>query len=250
MSGFALTLPWTWHDTCLPTLCRPYPAPYCEVVIGFIDILYHTVSHARCPPPPRPQVLKASEAKQALLLEKEAAHSKTLLLTHTHHTHQHNHKAPAMQQQQQRQAGTPGKAGRKQQLQQLDASEEDAAVLLDGRFDGSGGGDERGEDVLGVGHTNAGAASDMQHDAATPAAAAAAAARGVSSPKQRRVSAGASKRRHSSDAGAAAAAAAGGVNGVAGVLSGVGAPPLRKEPVGRQEAVGLLQTLMKQRKGT
>jgi hypothetical protein len=99
--------------------------------------------------------------------------------------------------------------------------------------------------VLGVGHTNAGDASDMQHDAATPAAAAAAAARGVSSPQQRRVSAGASKRRHSSDAGAAA----GGV-GVNGVLSGVGAPPLRKEPVGRQEAVGLLQTLMKQRKGT
>jgi hypothetical protein len=52
-------------------------------------------------------------------------------------------------------------------------------------------------------------------------------------------------RRHSSDTGAAAAAAAAAGQPVSDLTR---APPLSKEPVGRDEAVGLLQAALRKRK--
>ena len=165
------------------------------------------------------QVLKTSEAKQALLVEREAAHNRHL---HQHlysRPHQHHHHHSSNQSKQ-------GAAAK--QLEQQWQRDAEVPGGQEGLLPASNPGDEGAD---------------------TAAAAAAGNADLPSSPRQQqlpRVSVGSSrKRRHSSAGGAAAAAAAAAGSGPVNAAAG---PPLRREPVGRDEAVGLLQTLMQQRK--
>lgn len=159
-------------------------------------------------------MLKTSEAKQALLLEKEAAHSRHV------HQHQHHHQHSA-------QHKTKPHTGIKDGLQPQ----------------------QQRDHLLDLGGEGAGVDKDGPHTTAAAAVAVAGGGGLVSSPGQKRLSLTSRKRRHSSSAGVAGAAGAAAAAAGSAPVNAATAPPLRKEPVGKEEAVGLLQALMKQRKG-
>lgn len=166
-------------------------------------------------------MLKTSETKQALLVQKEAAHSRHLHLNSSHHHRHHHqhHKGKANKSFNLQQASRPDKLHQQQQDGAQDAEVDPAGGQLEAAAEHrglptgspSGNGAAAGDDALP-------SPRQQQHP-------------GLTLPG--------SKRRHSSNTGGPSA----------GPVNAATAPPLRKEPVGREEAVGLLQAVMKQRKG-
>jgi len=177
-----------------------------------------------------PQVLKTSETKQALLVQKEAAHSRHLHLgsSHHHHHHHQHRKGKANKGFNLHQASRPDKLQQQQQQEQEGAQ--------DAEVEAASGQLEAAE------HRGLPTSSPSGKGAAAAAAAAAAGDDALPSPPQQQhpgLTLPSSKRRRSSNTGGSSA----------GPVNAATAPPLRKEPVGREEAVGLLQAVMKQRKG-